>query len=152
MKNHYQCDHHPNILRCFGTSYDYQFVYICFQPWICMLRDLIDYGIPQKRGAFTDHQLRFLKEFYKSYPLWKNKAPSSLPLSLIKDIFSGVAQFHSDEFIHMGLTPDAVFIISSKKTVFATILLVRLCSQVRKQRKIILQMFLHWVVWSSLLY
>lgn len=87
----------------------------------CTLRDLIDYGIPQKRGAFTDHQLRFLKEFYKSYPLWENKAPSSLPLSLIKDIFSGVAQLHSDEFIHRGLTPDAVFIISSKKTVFATI-------------------------------
>lgn len=33
MKNHYQCDHHPNILRCFGASYDDRFVYICFQQW-----------------------------------------------------------------------------------------------------------------------
>ncbi|CAE5969941.1 unnamed protein product [Arabidopsis arenosa] len=67
MKNHYQCDHHPNILRCFGASYDDRFVYICFQQWICTLRDLIDYGIPQKRGAFTDHQLR---GFMANYFVW----------------------------------------------------------------------------------
>ncbi|XP_056850204.1 uncharacterized protein LOC130499804 isoform X2 [Raphanus sativus] len=116
MANHYACDT-EYILRFYGRESDITYMYMCFEKWECSIGDLIRFcssEVAVARESLADKQISFLKEFKSKNKLWEEGTgyPTSLLVSLIRDLVQGVADMHDMCYIHGNLNPETVLIVS----------------------------------------
>lgn len=119
---HYACES-ENILRLCGWESNVKHMYMCFEKWECTIGDLISFCSSElgeiRRESLPQEQICFLEEFKKKYKLWEEGTgyPTTLLISLIRDLIRGVAHMHDMGYIHGNLNPESVVIVSKGDTV-----------------------------------
>lgn len=127
IQNLIASDRHPNIVRWYGVEYDQDFVYLSLERCTCSLNDLLQihsnssqnpgFSMDQATKAMMEYriQLDSVKCIVQDIKLWKsNGYPSSVLLSLMRDVVSGLVHLHDLGIIHRDLKPQNVLIIKEK--------------------------------------
>ncbi|CAN1215529.1 Serine/threonine-protein kinase/endoribonuclease IRE1a [Linum perenne] len=120
IQNLIASDRHPNIVRWYGVENDKDFIYLSLERCTCSLDDLIRmhswsscFPVEQQaRGtAMHNPQLESVMTIMRDLNLWKlNGQPSTLLLTLMRDVASGLAHLHELGIIHRDLKPQNVLI------------------------------------------
>ena len=117
-QNHYNTENHSNqILRHYGLDFTDSYIYVYLQPWMCTIGDLIRFCSSKGSDTryLTQNQICLLEKFIKKNKCWEATGrPSSLLVSLIKNIVSGVAELHRSNIIHRDINLESFFIMATE--------------------------------------